>query len=74
MLFWFLVAAPRGTAGDRALRRNWLYVLAGYIGIAWAYGGIYAWDRWPGPVMDAFIEGLFWPYQLWVMIFLGTPP
>jgi len=54
-------------------------VLAAYVAIAWIYGGIYAWDRWPAPdevafVMDALIEGLTWPYRLWVLIFLGAPP
>ncbi len=59
--------------------RNWIYVLAAYVGIAWIYGGIYAWDHWPAPdrvafVMDASVEGLLWPYRLWVLIFLGAPP
>ena len=59
--------------------RVWLYVLAAYVAIAWIYGGIYAWDRWPAPdrvafVMDAALEGLLWPYRLWVLIFLGAPP
>ena len=65
--------------GERALPRVWLYVLAAYVAIAWVYGGIVAWDRWPAPdrvafVMDASIEGLMWPYRLWVLIFLGAPP
>ena len=76
MLFGFLAAAPWGTAGDRALPRNWIYVLAAYVAIAWVYGGIYAWG---GPwavdtVIDASIEGLLWPYRLWVLIYLGAPP
>jgi hypothetical protein len=54
-------------------------VLAAYVAIAWIYGGIDAWDRWPAPdkvafVMDAALEGLLWPYRLWVLIFLGAPP
>ncbi len=51
-------------------------MLAAYVAIAWIYGGIYAWDRWPAPdiVMDAALEGLLWPYRLWVLIFLGAPP
>ena len=54
-------------------------MLAAYVGIAWIYGGIIAWDRWPAPdrvafVMDASIEGLLWPYRLWVLIFLGAAP
>ena len=54
-------------------------MLAAYVAIAWVYGGIYAWDRWPAPdrvafVMDAALEGLLWPYRLWVLIFLGAPP
>ncbi len=70
------MAAPQGAAGDRSLPRIWLYVLAAYVAIAWIYGGIYAWDRWPAPdiVMDASIEGLLWPYRLWVTIYLGAPP
>ena len=73
------MAAPWGTVGDRALSRTWIYVLAAYVAIAWVYGGIYAWDRWPAPdkvafVMDAALEGLLWPYRLWVLIFLGAPP
>ncbi len=54
-------------------------MLAAYVAIAWIYGGFYAWDRWPVPdamafVIDAFIEGLLWPYRLWVLIFLGARP
>ncbi len=76
MLFGFLAAAPWGTAGIRALSRVWIYVLAAYVAIAWIYGGIDAWDRWPAPdiVMDAALEGLLWPYRLWLLIFLGAPP
>ena len=54
--------------------RLWLYVLAAYVAIAWIYGGIIAWDRWPTPVLDAAIEGLLWPYRVWILIFLGVPP
>ena len=54
--------------------RVWLYVLAAYVAIAWIYGGIIAWDRWPTPVLDAAIEGLLWPYRVWILIFLGAPP
>ncbi len=54
--------------------RVWIYVLAAYVAIAWVYGGIYAWELWPVPVMDAFIEGLSWPYRLWILIYLGAPP
>jgi len=54
--------------------RLWLYVLAAYVAIAWIYGGIIAWDRWPTSVMDAAIEGLLWPNRLWILIFLGAPP
>ena len=68
------MAAPWGTVGDRALSRTWIYVLAAYVAIAWVYGGIDAWERWPVPIMDASIEGLLWPYRLWVLIFLGAPP
>ena len=56
------------------MSRTWIYVLAAYVAIAWVYGGIYAWELWPVPVMDAFIEGLSWPYRLWILIYLGTPP
>ncbi len=61
------------------MQRVWIYVLAAYVAIAWVYGGIDAWDRWPEPdrvalVMDAALEGLSWPYRLWVLIFLGAPP
>ncbi len=61
------------------MQRVWIYVLAAYVAIAWVYGGIDAWDRWPAPdrvafVMDAALEGLLWPYRLWVLIFLGAPP
>ena len=54
--------------------RVWLYVLAAYVAIAWIYGGIIAWDRWPTPVLDAALEGLLCPYRLWVLIFLGPAP
>ncbi len=61
------------------MRRVWIYVLAVYFAIAWVYGGIYAWDHWPVSgkvafVVDAIIEGLLWPYRLWVLIFLGAAP
>ncbi len=54
-------------------------MLAAYVGIAWIYGAIIAWDRWPAPdkvafVMDTAVEGLLWPYRLWILIFLGAPP
>ncbi len=73
------MAAPCGAVGDRALSGTWIYVLAAYVAIAWVYGGVYAWERGSAPdawafVMDAFVEGLMWPYRLWVLIFLGAPP
>ena len=52
----------------------WIYVLAAYVAIGWIYGAIYAWDRWPMSVMEAFVEGLSWPERLWVLIFLGPRP
>ncbi len=61
------------------MRLKWIYVLAAYVAIAWIYGGVYAWVFWPASgkaafVMDTFIEGLLWPYRLWVLIFLGLRP
>ena len=56
------------------MSRTWIYVLAAYVAIAWVYGVIYAWERWPVPIMDIYIEGLLCPYRLWVLIFLGARP
>jgi hypothetical protein len=69
--------------GGATVRLKWFYVLfnvlVAYIVIAWIYGGVYAWDLWPAPdkaafFVDVFIEGHLWPYRLWVLIFLGSPP
>ncbi|MCH9052538.1 MAG: hypothetical protein IIA72_15930 [Proteobacteria bacterium] len=56
------------------MSRVWIYVLAAYVAIGWIYGAIYAWDRWPMSVMEAFVEGLSWPERLWILIFLGPRP